>query len=257
MKSYRLMFLWALLLPVFSFAQSNYKPGVAVTLNGDTLRGSIEYHDWESEPRSIHFKKADGSIVKLGANDIKYFALNTDRLVEYQRYAGHISMNQTNISQMQNGRDTSSRTDTIFLRVLQEGKKVTLLSNTDAFKTRFFIKETSAGEIKELIYRVYYNHDEQGGGDTHTVYDNIYQKQLYQLAQKFNQADDALNSYILKSEYREDNLLVIAGKINNISATDAKKNNPSKAKPIRIAGAVLLSAAVIIFFIHEFAGQNK
>jgi hypothetical protein len=43
-------------LPLFSWAQSNYKQGRVVTLQGDTLRGYINYREWPYNPEEFAFK---------------------------------------------------------------------------------------------------------------------------------------------------------------------------------------------------------
>ena len=51
---------WAILFfclcPVIVFSQTNYKPGYVVNLNGDTLRGFVNYQQWDNNPRTIAFK---------------------------------------------------------------------------------------------------------------------------------------------------------------------------------------------------------
>jgi hypothetical protein len=42
MKFFYKVLLAVILLPAFSYAQSNYKPGYVVNLKGDTLRGFID-----------------------------------------------------------------------------------------------------------------------------------------------------------------------------------------------------------------------
>jgi len=252
MKPYYRLFAFMLLMPFYAFGQTDYVPGVAVNLSGDTLRGEINYKDWDNNPKTIQFKNAEGKILKLGTGDIKYFAVTTDHLSEYQRYMGPVTMDQTDINHLYTGRDTTVRPDTVFLRVLQKGKNVTLLTLSDNFKTRFFIEETPSTNAVELIYRIYLS-GEVSNGSNRAVYENGYQRQLYTLTQKFNVATDKLANYIEKSEYREGDLLEITGKINNVSADDIKKNNPTKSKPVSIFIAVTAGVLLIVATILEFS----
>lgn len=255
MKPYYGLFAFLLLMPFYASAQTNYVPGMAVNLSGDTLRGEINYKDWDNNPKTIQFKNAEGKVLKLGTADIKYFGLITGHLAEYQRYAGPLTMNSIDVNYLRQARDTTVKFDTVFLRVLQKGKNVTLLTLSDNFKTRFFIEETGSTDARELLFRVYLS-GEVSNGSNRTVYENTYQRQLYALAQKFNVANDKLANYIEKSEYREDYMLEIAGKINNVSAADMKKNNPTKSKPINIFFAVGAGVLIIIGLIAEFAGHH-
>jgi len=47
-----------LFLPLFSLAQSNYKPGYVITVKGDTVHGFIDYKEWDKNPKNISFKNA-------------------------------------------------------------------------------------------------------------------------------------------------------------------------------------------------------
>jgi len=47
-----------ILAPLFSKAQSNYKPGFIVSLKGDTTYGFINYREWKLTPNQIDFKTA-------------------------------------------------------------------------------------------------------------------------------------------------------------------------------------------------------
>jgi hypothetical protein len=61
MKYQNKLLLFFFLLPFFSLAQTNYKPGYVVTLKGDTLRGFIDYKEWIKNPKYISFKNTPGN----------------------------------------------------------------------------------------------------------------------------------------------------------------------------------------------------
>src|ERR1700751_294703 len=86
------------LLPLFSVAQSNYKPGYVVTLAGDTVKGFIDYRAWDSNPTDIYFKSAitDRDQKTYRLSTISYF--NIDRVVAYKKYTVNISTDATNIA---------------------------------------------------------------------------------------------------------------------------------------------------------------
>ena len=58
MKHFNKLLLSLFLLPFFSVAQSNYKPGYVVTSKGDTIHGFIDLQAWDSNPTAISFKPA-------------------------------------------------------------------------------------------------------------------------------------------------------------------------------------------------------
>ncbi|HEY8780925.1 MAG TPA: hypothetical protein VIM16_04855 [Mucilaginibacter sp.] len=131
-----------------------------------------------------------------------------------------------------------------------------LLSYSDNQKTRFFTARNFSEKPVELVYRIYYNSTEENGRDR-TEYENTYKGQLYEAAVKAGVMNGALKSYIKTSDYKEENLLYIAGKINGASGTDPAKNNPSKPKSFNIAIAVAAIVIIAIWAIHDFASIHQ
>ncbi len=150
MNRFTKLLFFALLLPLTSNAQSNYKPGYAVTLKGDTLRGYIDNKDWDINPASINFKTSstDNHTQKFTVSSISFFTVEN---MSFEKYAGPVSTDITDINRIANGRDTSYRIDTVFLRILQKGKNVALYSYSDDIKTRFYIGEKPDYAPVELV----------------------------------------------------------------------------------------------------------
>jgi hypothetical protein len=253
MNLFRKILLIALLLPLFSLAQSNYQPGVVVTLKGDTLHGFINYSEWENNPQSILFKlDSSSSPGKLTINDIKYFNVNVGHLADYIKYDGLISTDNTEINHLAIGRDTSFKQETIFLKVLQKGKNFVFLSYSDDQKTRYFITENPADNPTELIFRIFYNNNEANDRDK-TIYENTYKSQLYEAGLKCGSMTESLKDYIKKAEYREQDIVYIASKINQVSETDLSKNNLSKPRPLNKAFAITAILIIGVGLVSEFA----
>ena len=153
MKHFYQVLLAVMLLPLFSLAQSNYKPGYIVTLKGDTVRGFIDYKEWNLTPTFINFKTAisDNKSRKFTPAEISFFNING--LEAYQRYTGPISMDVTDERRISNSRDTSFNTVTVFFKVLQKGANLALYSYSDELKLRLFVVEGTDAPV-ELVYRL-------------------------------------------------------------------------------------------------------
>lgn len=205
-----------LLSPLFTFAQSNYKPGYVINTKGDTLRGVINLKEWDTNPRNISFKTAvnDKQSRTLGPGDITFFKF-TD-LDSYQRYTGPINDDPTSLNSIPTGRITTSVTDSVFLKIAQKGDKVTLYIYVDTYKTHFFIADNQDNTPAELVYRTYTN-------DGKIVNENGYMRQLYTLAQKYNASTEALKTQIERSEYKLSDLQNITAKINGATGKNAEK----------------------------------
>jgi len=224
MKPLITILIFALTLPIFVSAQSNYKPGYVVNLKGDTLRGFIDYREWGTNPDAIDFKKSltdQGS--KYGAGDIAAFGI--DKLESYKTYTGPISTDAVNdVSPSE--RDTSYRNATVFLKVLEKGDKLALYSYKDELKIRFYISETPNYKPVELMYKV---------TTTNTEY--TFRKQLSGAAARYNELTDNLIAQIGRSEYYESDILDIVSKVNHIDKIEYAKSQYSGSSLNFFAGA--------------------
>ena len=226
------------LLPYLSFAQRNYKSGYVVTLKGDTLHGYIDFRDWDKNPDEISFKKAitDRDVQKFTTSTISSF--NIYNIEAYEKYEGMVSMDIINISNLSEGRDTSIKQASVFLKVLQKGKNVSLFSYSDDLKPRFFVGEAHNYKPVELIYRIYLNQD-AATSKARTVNQNTYMRQLYAIAQKYNVLTDTLQQDIQHMDYNKPEILKIVSKINRVSESDYSKNYSEKTKSSLFVSGIL------------------
>jgi hypothetical protein len=217
MKLFIKILLLSSLVPALASAQSNYKPGYVVNLKGDTLRGFIDYQEWDFNPDAINFKKTIADQVsKYGASDIAAFGI--DKLESYIKYTGPISTDLTdpNKAASEDERDTSFRVGTVFLKVLEKGNKVALYSYKDELKIRFYIGGTPDYKPVELVYRI-----------TRVSTEYTYRKQLSTTAYKYNELTDNIIAQIGRLEYYESDILDIVSKINHIDKTEYAKSQYS------------------------------
>jgi hypothetical protein len=240
MKPFYRFFSVAFLLPFFSLAQSNYKPGYVVTLKGDTLRGFIDYREWSNNPEAISFKHqlSDAKGIKYTPNDAGYFNINN--IEAYQKYTGPISMDVVNTDHLTTGKDTSTKITDVFLRILQKGKNVALYSYTDDLKARYFIGDSPGFAPKELVYRIYEANDANGNGKTFT--DETYLKQLNTLAIKYNALNDDLAHTLEKADYQKPPIMLIVSRINNITQQEFKAKYDDKGNNYFYGGVGLAIA---------------
>lgn len=233
-KPYYKLFFTVLLLPFISFAQSNYKTGYVINLQGDTLRGLIDYRMWDNNPDAVIFKKNVGETnsIRYSPEDITLFTITG--LASYEKYSGPVSMDEVDVNHL-NSKDTSFKMASVFLRVLQKGKNVALYSYTDNLKSRYFVAD-NAGTPKELIYRIY------KGGNGNTMIDGTYLTQLNVLAIKYNALNDDLGKILEGAEYKESSLMLAVSKINNIKKDELNKMYPDHSKlGLYISAAVNMS----------------
>lgn len=221
--------------PCLAFAQSNYRAGYVLDLKGDTLKGFIDYKEWDSNPTSISFKSSLTNDEKQTYSLQNSVGFGVDGQVAYKKLYISISTDETNINKVESARDTSFKMDTVFLKVLQHGSNLALYQYTDDIKTRFYIGDAPGFMPVELVYRIY------NGANGNTIYENGYQKQLFALAIKYNMLDDKLNAMFndRSLSYNEDDILKIVSYINHISAAEQKEKYGSKSKLSFYVGPLL------------------
>src|SRR6185437_5859689 len=192
-------FLFVLLLPLSSFAQSNFKPGYVITLKGDTLRGFIDYKEWDKNPVKISFKNnsGDNRTEIFTTENARQFVVSGAEC--FKRFTVHVSQDQVELASVKQGADTSFITAKVFLRLLSAGKNISLFSYTDKIKTRYYILDGVEERPQELVYRVYYS----AGNSTMLQTENRFRSQLEYLSSKHNVKNSTLESKLIYTEYQE------------------------------------------------------
>lgn len=143
----------AILFSTTSFAQSNYLAGYLINNNLDTLKGLIDYRNWERNPTAISFKTSDGDIEKYYLpTDIKEF------VVADEIYVSAIVdiMTLDNFSGvLQYDAAIKTKKDTVFLQSLVIGDKDLLfLKDRDGIEQFYMQTDTSLMLLKYKKYLV-------------------------------------------------------------------------------------------------------
>ncbi len=210
MKYYLFLFICLLFMRT-GYAQSNYQAGLVVTSAGDTVRGYINYKEWEQNPENIAFKTAltDENARDYKPKNVRYFEITGQEA--YLRYDGEISADRVDLDNLGTRISNKTRTVSTFFKVLQRGDKITLLSFADVLKTRYFMQDGKTGYPQELIYKKFI--DEKG--QIATV--NGYTKQLWNAATKYGISDPAFKKRIDNTQYNGSELIKIVGTINGLT----------------------------------------
>lgn len=205
---FRYLTLALLLLPILLFSQTNYKKGYVVTNEGDTIQGYIDFRSWDNNPETISFRSSlNAGKKKIGIAGIQYFNING--LVSYRRYTVSVSLDEVKIATLATFPDSSSRMDTVFLKVHQEGDNVSLLSYSDFIKTRYYIQEQGQSTPVELTFKSYFSESNK----IRTI--RTYINQLLNLAGKYQKNAPGLSEKISTANYDLPDLMAVCSAINN------------------------------------------
>ena len=223
-------------------AQKNYKQGLVVLSNGDTVRGWIDYRNWKINPRVINFKKDSLSEdqKKYTINDLLSFQITG--LDAYHRAVVKKDMLPVDVASIGSLRD-SSLTDTVFLRTIVKGKVLSLYELYD-FKPHYYIQDDGAA-YRELVYKRYLFEN-----STDIITSNIYRNQLTKYA--FDQhAGDKLMRKIEHADYNEHSLGPIVSALNKLAGDVSYVSDYNKKADVSFfAGAGAMYTDV------KFSGQS-
>ncbi len=134
-----------------SFCQENFLPGYVISSKGDTLRGFIDYRNWEKNPIKISFKERinDNKTIYTPMT-IKGFGVSNE-VYESAIIKTETSPDKTN--ELISLRDLKISIDTTFLQSMIVGPKSIYHYNNKIGKEQFYIKQDSAYEL--LVYKKY------------------------------------------------------------------------------------------------------
>lgn len=205
-----ILFAGIFLLSLSGIAQKKFEKAFIVTNASDTIRGYVDYVEQDRNPVDIKFKKnvEDKDFQTYTIHDLRYFEI--EGYEYFSRWVCSISMNETEFSSLTFRVNTTTRIDTVFLRLVTSGKYVQLYSYKDKLKTRFYIKGKDDDTPQELIYRASFDSEEA----SRVREDNIFQGQLLQYAIQNNVATDKLYALAGRSKYSQRELAKIVETIN-------------------------------------------
>jgi len=140
------------------FGQKNFLPGYVLNKDKDTIKGFVDYRNWDKNPYKIIFKEASSGPEKsYGVNDIEGFEVYGSDI--YKRAVVLLDMSAVDMDRVYQRAEIEDKTDTIFLRFLTQGRNLRVYEFVD-HKYHFFMQKED-GPIEELIYKL--RIDEQSG----------------------------------------------------------------------------------------------
>lgn len=179
-------------------AQSNFVNSLIVNNDGDTLKGSIDYRNWEKNPKSITFIKTGEQIAtELGPLSIKWFKVKNELYVSATVLT---ELSSTATNDLDYDPQLKTKIDTVFLLTLVEGpKSLYYLKNSQSIEN-YYIKTTEGFEL--LIYKAYFKEI-----DFNTV--KVENKKFTgQLLLYFNDRPDA-NELVKNVNYKAKSLITV------------------------------------------------
>jgi hypothetical protein len=213
-----------------------------VLKNGDTVKGQIDYRNWEVNPTKVRFKNSSSEITYTAQEIISFEIIGEDK---YQSAIITKDMRPIGINGINMiGDEEIIVTDTAFLRILVKGGNVSLLELRD-HKQHFFIQEKLNNQPEELIYKKYMSEDK-----SHISEKAVFRNQLNRLANSYNIT--GLDNKIEKCDYTLKDLRTIIWVINGEDFKTAAAVEKKKKEPMQ-----LMIGGGAQYYSFSFGGNNE
>lgn len=210
----KLILISAILLFLFkaSYSQENYLPGYVISPESDTVRGFIDYQNWNANPDKIFFKKQlINDKITYTHSDIKGFGVSNEI---YEQAIVQIEQSKDFTDDMDNNPELILVTDTVFLQSMIQGPKNLYCYLNKSVKNQYYIK---LGSGFQLLYYKRYKQKQTINKNSPVVDENFFKKQKYetliisdnryinQLAAYLAECPN-MGDYLKKAEYTSVNL---------------------------------------------------
>jgi hypothetical protein len=149
--------LFFLILLQDGICQTNFVDSEIVSIDGDTIKGFIDYRDWSSNPKKISFKRTvSSSSETLNPTSIRSFRVNEvcymSAIVNVKTFSSkHIISDDSPVPK--------TNIDTVFLQAIYQGAK-SLFYYKNSSGSNFYIIQNQKFEL--LVYKKYLKYT-QGG----------------------------------------------------------------------------------------------
>lgn len=171
-------------------AQGGFEAGYFITNSGEKINCLIRNKDWGYNPRTFKYRTSENSETLTG--DITSVTeFGTGNAQKYKRFTVAFDRTTDEIDKLSMEREPVNTTDTIFLRVVVEGKASLYIYESGELR-RFFI-QINDEQVQQLVYKSYLANNNQ------VAKNEAYKQQLQVLLQCGND----LNTKELKYEKRE------------------------------------------------------
>lgn len=167
----QLLFLLAIIFSINTYSQISFENGYYIDNSNNKINCLIKNVDWKNNPTEFEYKLSEnGEPVKITITSVKEFGI--DKTSKYIRDNVNIDRSGKNINFLSTDKNPVYKEETLFLKVLVEGK-ANLYEYVDGNLTRYFYSKENSS-IEQLIFKKYKTPDE---GDIRN--NNRFRQQLW------------------------------------------------------------------------------
>jgi hypothetical protein len=133
------------------YSQTNFQSGYIIDLKKDTIKGLINYYNWQATPKSITFKTlVDNKEITYKSANIYGFSIDGERYI-----SGIVTIDVSSFkyNELNESDKPEYKTDTVFLQILVDGRKSLFSLKDENLRMHFFINTN--GIYETLFFRQY------------------------------------------------------------------------------------------------------
>ena len=214
-------------------AQKTILKGYIIKLNNDTVKGYIDYKNWNKNPLSInYYPTLNDKPQNLDTKSINGFGITDDKYKEsYISKAVKLETSPQQLGKLGFDKEPSFEDKVLFLRILNEGD-LTLLKYVDD-RSHFFIN--NGDKTEELINKRYYVNESKN----QIAYNSDYKEQLKNL---FINDKEISDNEIGKVSFYESDIIKIIQK-HNQSKPDSYKPTSAKNENLTAKFSLILGGS--------------
>lgn len=223
-----------LVLPALCIAQINYEPGYFIE-NGNKTQCLIKNLAWKNNPASFEYKLNETDEAKTKTiSTVSEF--NVNESYKFVKVTTNIDRSETNLDRLDNTKEPKWKNETLFLKVLIEGK-ISLYMYEENNLIRYFTANGDLNLVQQLVFKEYH-------ADGGIAQNNYFRQQLY------NQMRDGglAMSRFENLKYKKDDLVKLFTEYNGGSTKKmtnlSEKQNKSKVS-LRFTPGMTISSLEI------------
>lgn len=150
---FKFLLVTLLILTLTALSQTKFEPGYIIQNNGNKIDCLIKNEDWKGSPTKFIYKLNENVEPKTGstANVIEFGSAQS---FKYVKATVEIDQSSDNVNNLSDNRAPILKEETLFLKVLVEGKASLYFTQKD-FTDRYFYRMNN-GEIEQLIYKRFF-----------------------------------------------------------------------------------------------------
>jgi hypothetical protein len=202
----RIVSVLILLISTVAFSQINYEQGYFIDNSGKKTDCLIKNLAWKNSPVDFEYKLTEDDEPKKGViKNVKEFNVNA---YKFRRYAVKIDRSSSELNKMDDVREPRWTNETLFLKVLVEGK-ATLYQFEESNLIKYFYSSNDHSVAEQLVYKEYKI-------NSRIAENNYYKQQLYNIMKT---GTEDISKYE-KVKYKKDPLVNLFVSYNAASGGD-------------------------------------